>query len=237
MEFAFLSLALAALPSSQSEGHLNDYFDLARLYTDVLPERFALLGDVDGDGLFDLISHEEYVFSPAWTRVTLWRNTGDRDFEATWTRSLSATAYQVGEIGSALGDFTGDGRTDLMASAAIPPATGGPSEGIVVYPGAPGGAFGEPTLHLLPDGHFVQRIVPTDFDGDGVADVALHYLDAQGDGFVAFARVEGDALAPVQPYALDGNLLELRTDDMTGDGLPDLVFLKANGIVVRILEN
>jgi len=116
----------------------------------------------------------------------------------------------------AIGDFDGDGRTDLVVG------TNDQSRLTVAF-GAAGGGFGAP-ITVQPQGGYGPWSVATgDFDGDGNDDIAATQRGAnslsilRSDGAGGFTQI-ADAVVGAGP---DG----LAAGDLTGDGRVDLATL------------
>lgn len=169
------------------------------------------IGDVNGDGNLDVGLRGDSV------GPTVMVGNGDGSF------SLGATlSSSVRPGGLAFGDFTGDGRVDLIAG---PNATNGGPFSLFVYPGNGSGGFGSPIATANGYGT-VQRIVPADLDHDGKLDLMISEgtqspkvwtLKGVGDGtFTAKSQVA----LPAGEFALA---------DLDGDGNLDAV---ANGTIL-----
>jgi hypothetical protein len=170
----------------------------------ILPETFAtsiFASDRNGDGLQDFVRIGDYDVTPylaAAPRAYV-------ELPSFWTGS--------GTTGSVVGDFEGDGRSDLAILANF-------SEAVFVYAGNDAGGFGPPQDPPALD-TYPGALLTRDFDGDGRLDMAAAVLPedeiavrlGQGDGTFGPATRSPAGVGPVFLEAMD----------MNGDGHLDLV--------------
>ena len=182
------------------------------------------VGDVTGDGLDDLVVMSGQLY--ATPNISVLAQLPNGTFG-------SAAEYRVGPNiltnGIGLGDVTGDGRNDVVASY------GGnqPSSFIAVFGQTDGGVLGGPTSVASYD--IPEPVEVADLDLDGRADVVtLHggwlkagvYRGQPGGG------LGGEELYDI-PYASHYNAHGLAVGDVNGDGWPDIVEADYNyGVVV-----
>ena len=170
-----------------------------------------LSGDVDGDGLDDIVSI-----------------TYDNNLVA--ALSLGDGAFVMIPSGffpggsPLLRDFDGDGIVDL---AGFEP--GSPCSSMSVYAGRGDGSFVAPTFNVGKFDRSARSLVAEDIDGDGSVDLAVSLLDRAADPIWEMTIFHGEG---------DGSFVEERrrilgafhwaTGDFDGDG--DLDFLTGDGI-------
>jgi hypothetical protein len=180
------------------------------------------LADVTGDAQTDLVVMSGQGLGPA---IHVLPQSGGA-FGAAVPYDLGTTASTNG-IG--VGDVTGDGRSDVVASF------GGnqPSSGLAVFAGTTAGSLAGPVSY--PSYDIPEPVEVADLDRDGRADVVtLHggWLKAG----VYRGRADG-TLAPEVlydiPYASQYSVHGLAVGDINGDGWPDVVAADYNnGIIV-----
>ncbi|MEE3127873.1 MAG: FG-GAP-like repeat-containing protein [Actinomycetota bacterium] len=171
----------------------------------------AAPGDVDGDGLGDLVGREE-----ATGRPTLFRGRGNGGFAA----SAMTGDWSGYDLLAGVGDLDGDGVSDLVARDAA---------------GAlwllPAGGAGSPSV-LVQDGSRYDAVTgAADWNGDGLVDLVVrregghaYVLPGRGDGTVGAAR------GPVKRLKGRGDLSG--AGDVTGSAAPDLVSRRGDEMLV-----
>jgi hypothetical protein len=191
------------------------------------------VGDVNGDGLGDLVSHRAGSVSvhPGARDGTF--GTAVESFAGTYR---SAFATGSGHFAVDVADVTGDGRGDLVSIV---------DDGTAyVYPGQATLAFGSSTSSFAGTAH-LAFLDGTDFEPVGCADVTgdrradLVMAHTNGTVFVypgtetgAFAS-RAESFHETLPTSLFGGegFEVIAPLDVTGDGLADLVAAHSNGIV------
>src|ERR1035441_9953631 len=179
----------------------------------------AATADFNGDGKLDLA-----VGNAAFSSVSISLGKGDGSFNAGATVTISGNCLVTGLIA---GDFTGDGKVDLLAICGFQPT-------IWVLPGLGSDQFGAaiathlPQLALMGFGieASFQGAAVADFNGDGKLDLAigigntnlsffsLDLMAGNGDGtFGAPSPVVSTTAIPANVVAAD----------LDGDGKQDLI--------------
>lgn len=179
--------------------------------------------DVSGDGRDDIVVMSGQGLVPNIQVLTQLAGGG---FAAPVASSVPGGALTQG-IG--VGDVTGDGRVDVVASY------GGnrPSSGLAVFAQTAGGTLAAAVTH--PSGDVPEPVEVADVTGDGRDDVVL----AHGGWNLAgvYRGTSGGTLGTEETYAIpyasrygtDG----LAVGDITGDGAPEVVIADYNhGLIV-----
>ena len=121
----------------------------------------------------------------------------------------------------AVGDFNGDGISDLVVAAAY--------DGISVLLGNGDGSFKPAVTYAV--GEFSEQVVVADFNGDGKPDVAVS--DALG--YVSVLLGNGDgSFQPPAATGVSNPAGMMAVGDFNGDGIADLAVTNYNGNTVSV---
>jgi hypothetical protein len=176
------------------------------------------IGDLDGDGVADLV-----VGSHTTTNLAVVRGTGGGTFAAAAAIAIGSTSRSV-----VIADFNRDGKPDIAAA-------GGE---LKVLLGSGNGAFAPATPYAA--GSFPASVAVADIDGDGHLDLAV-----ANDGTSGVSLLFGDGLGAFSeplPVAVAQYPVGVLLRDLNGDGKPDLVVsTQVNGGIgtnaVHLLRN
>jgi len=174
---------------------------------------FALAaGDFDGDGIPDLAVTNMNPNFNVRTEVKILLGNGNGTFE-------KPVGYKVGvaPLSVAVGDFSGDGKPDLVVANALEPSRTQRGK-ISVLLGNGDGTFQTQVTYNA--GGNPNRVAVADFNGDGKLDLAvtketktIGILLGNGDG----------TFRPQMKIPAHHNPFFIVVGDLNGDGKPDLV--------------
>jgi hypothetical protein len=180
--------------------------------------------DLDGDGNLDL------VFLYNAEAPAIYKGNGAGGF---------TPQPEIGDgffwNSSAIGDFNGDGRPDLLA---VEPE--GSQDNLRVYLNDGTGRFGEPVITPSGEAVFnVQGAIADDFDGDGKTDVVIRAIDRSSNrdtGIRLFiATTDGRFIEPVG-YHPSVMAPAIATSDFNHDGLPDILSINNRGSLTIVMN-
>ncbi|MEN8704792.1 MAG: FG-GAP-like repeat-containing protein [Nocardioides marinisabuli] len=169
------------------------------------------VGDVDGDGLADLVGRDG-------DRLEILSSRGDGRF-----RAASSTTGWAGYDALAGSDLDGDGYADLVARRA---------DGTMLWHRGSASGFGaaQPLAGAGSGSGWDVVSGLGDWNGDGHADLFVRRTG--GHGYVLPGRGDGSVGHPLGPIKrLKGRPGLTGGADLSGDGVPDLVFLKGETLM------
>lgn len=182
-------------------------------------------GDLDGDGIADLVTASGQGGSP---NVRLNRNNHDGTLSEIGSLDASCGGWRA--MGVGIGDFDHDGVNDIVASA----GGNSPSSCLLLFRGTGGGQFAPPQTLVSYDIPETLRVA--DINLDGRDDVLVLHGGWTKLG-VYLQRADG-TLAPEQlfdvPYASHYNAQGMAVGDFSGDGCPDIAIADYNAGLVTL---
>jgi hypothetical protein len=158
-------------------------------------------------------------------RVSVLRGNGDGSFRAPAALNAFVTPHSF-----AVGDFTGDGKPDLVT---ISPAVQFSTPTLTVFAGNGDGTF-QPG-HTVNVGESAVALAAGDFRGDGKLDLAVASLF--GFNHVDVLTGNGDGTFALTSYAAGRAPWAVATGDFTGSGKDDIVVANAIGNPAVLLNN
>jgi hypothetical protein len=182
--------------------------------------RAIAVGDFNGDHIPDLVVAVSHTLNGQPDEASVYLGNGDGTFQAARNFVTGAGATSV-----AVGDFNGDGISDLAVAA---------DNGVSVLLGQGGGAF--PVTPNFPLSGRPDSAAVGDFNGDGIPDLVT--ANPQGPG-VSLLLGNGDGtFQPPRTFSAGGEAEPVQVADFNGDHNLDLVVAnRANRTVTVLLGN
>jgi hypothetical protein len=204
-------------------GHPNSTFTAAGTYGNGSGSLSDAVGDFDRDGNLDVASANSADVSVSFGK-------GDGTFGTTRSFAIADSPSSV-----AVGDFNGDGLLDLEVIS----NTFYPSSGWYYYDqhyeghanvllGDGAGGFSEPDTASLGGGYHASAVV-SDFNGDGIDDVATANID------FGTVSVLLDGLGRAPDFYAGYEPTSLAAGDVNGDHVADLITANSDGTVSVLL--
>ena len=170
--------------------------------------RAIAVGDVNGDGLSDIILRRKYLFGPFGTS-DVYYNEGNSEF--------SDPAYLGFEISGlfnsiSLGDMNNDSRLDIVVNISENPNS------VYLQPAGSRGHFPQKTIGGL---HATAYVFLSDMDGSGTLDVIEGNMSGYGT-YIYLNPGDGN-FSGVGSQILTSDTNAVAVGDLTGDSSPDVV--------------
>jgi hypothetical protein len=215
------SLLLGALPMQAGAINSALFSPYTAMATGSWPEAVKI-GDVNGDGLADVVLTTSYYFDPAHDfklYVFLQQPAGQLAAPILYptNSSYSSRAQSV-----QIGDVNGDRRQDIVL---------GNTNNIEVFLQQPDGTLSPSVVYATP---MAQVIRIGDVNNDGRADVVG--LDWSSNNVAVFLQNAGGTLDPAVMYnAPHGGYNDLDLGDVNGDGLADIVVMSGQSWLPNVV--
>jgi hypothetical protein len=200
-------LDLLINPGAVVAGHGDGTFTNTPSYATGFGPNSVAVGDFTGSGKQDIVT------AGASGNATVLLNNGDGTFRTGPT--LSGSNYTTSVV---VGDFNGDGKQDIAVAGY---ATDG---AVLVYLGNGDGTFQAARTIDLGFNTSTDQLVVGDFNGDGLADLAVTYRQYPNVEFVKVLVSNGDGTFTASgTYQVGHWNFHLAAGDFNGDGKLDLV--------------
>ena len=178
------------------------------------------VGDIDGDGLVDLVVTAPIVEEKTGAAYLFLGEASKFATEPTWTFGGEQPEAGLGGTPIVVRDLNADGFADLVLAAAR--ANEGAGRVYLFY-GSESGLPTEPDLVLdggQKDAYWGNGLAAGDVNGDGIADLLVGVAKSDGHIYTWFGSAAG--LGDEPDVALDVAGSSLATADINGDGIDDL---------------
>jgi hypothetical protein len=192
----------------------------------------ALIGDVNGDGVPDLLAlpqtgatFQGNGITEAVEQIVVYLGKGDGTFQAPIVAPAADNPFTADNpLGAPLlADMNGDGKPDLISTGMN--ASG--QQELAISLGNGDGTFKTPTIYL-PVTYSADAnvsLTAADFNGDGKMDITFNdgVFFGNGDGTLQVTTNSGGTCAPTQRLSLITYAATTFAGDFNGDGRPDLL--------------
>jgi hypothetical protein len=179
----------------------------------------VMIADIDGDGTADLITR-----APFFQGVVILLGHGDGTFGEQRLVPIPPVPIHFGTSVFTVADFNRDGSPDLAIVTTNGSGGGNSFDRVSILLNDGLGGFGVPVQQFDAD-YLTTGILAADFNGDGQLDLALSSNGANGEnGSIRVVLANPDSsFAPGRLFGVGNTYSNLRTADLNGDGLPDLI--------------
>jgi hypothetical protein len=179
-------------------------------------ERVEHLIDLNHDMRKDALSWWFTDSAKQGIRLHGWINTPDNTFTKAWEVGLSTNVANNddGPPHPAVGDVDGDGWLDFAVNLA---------HTIAVY--RSNGAASPGLLGWVHPGNDIADLALPDFNGDGLADMVLRTVGGLVRVYLNQGPAQGWKLLEVSSKVVGAPLSVMRVAELTGDSVPDLLFV------------
>lgn len=169
------------------------------------------VGDMDGDGILDLVATGR--LTPSTSFIGVYKGSGRGDFQ-----NVSSITGPPGIGSLVLGDFDGNGTLDVAV------LVGGVY--VWIYPGDGRGGFGEPRSQVVGPGGSAYGLWAMDVNGDGRTDLLIRVAGFKSISLQTWISGPNGLLTEVSDGPQGGGYereFEVVLGDVDGDGRMDVV--------------
>ena len=187
-----------------------------------------VLGDVNEDGRLDLV-----VTDTSSSQLNILFGNGDGTFQL--PRAPIEDGFWAGYIASS--DLNGDGHLDIVTTHPSAPLGSAGRGSIMVFLGRGDGTFATPTQYNLLVGD-ASEVVITDFNGDGVEDLAVDdasSYDGDSAAVTIFTGAGDGTFTRTYSIGIGGPLIGNVSADFNRDGIPDVAMANHRTNSVSVL--
>ena len=197
--------------------------------------QIAGIGDFNGDGRSDILWRNP-------TTGVIGESLGQADGGFAYNAVVNVSVDTDWQI-DAIGDFNGDGRSDILWRKSGLPSIGPGTARITESLGQPDGGFAANPVVDFGVGNNDKIAAIGDFNGDGRADILWRDigwwgdLQATGDLSVSLGQTDGGFGAKSQGMALSTDWHVASIGDFNGDGFDDVLMQNTDGRIVEWQSN
>jgi len=191
------------------------------------PWRIAA-GDLDGDGLIDLVIGHDF------NRISVLRNLGSGGFAPAQQHIVSVVAPSGNNFypAVALADVDGDGDLDVLFVNTNLFADDHSTA--VLFRNDGTGAFTQQGIPLRYYGPSPVDIATPDLNGDGAPDLLVAGYLGNTDGIMIALNNGAGQFGPAELYAAGEETIAVASADVDGDGILDVLTLDRNGRLLTV---
>ncbi len=188
------------------------------------------IGDVDGDGKLDIVVVNAGAHTLSIYRNRMLLTDTLASFDPPVNFNTGNTPYYV-----RMADFDGDGKIDIAV-----PNWAASNISVFKNISTPGNIALAPSVEF-PTGKNPSSVTIADYDGDGLADMAVSNMDLSTNSVSVLRNVSTSSVisfSPMVSFGTGSSPGYARSADMNGDGKPDIVVSNAGyPYSVSILKN